>query len=50
MRQMPEASKFYFGEEKGQSEEDLEDLDEEQVLQIFKEAGLIKRDKSEIQE
>ena len=48
LRQMPEASKFYFGEEKGQSEEDLEDLDEDQVLQIFKEAGLIKREKSEI--
>jgi hypothetical protein len=24
-----EPSKFYFGEEKGQSEEDLEDLDED---------------------
>ena len=47
---MPEASKFYFGEEKGQSEEDLEDLDEDVVLQIFKDEGLIKRDKSEIQE
>jgi hypothetical protein len=31
-RQMPELSKFYFGEEKGQSEEDLEDLDEDQIV------------------
>jgi hypothetical protein len=48
MRQLTEASNLYFGEEKGQSEEDLEDLDEDQVLQIFKDVGLIKRDKSEI--
>jgi len=29
-------SKMYFGEEKGESEEDLEDLDEDQILGIFK--------------
>ena len=29
INKLPELSKFYFGEEKGQSEEDLEDLDEE---------------------
>jgi len=29
-------SKKYFGEEKGESEEDLEDLDEDQIVKIFK--------------
>ena len=29
-------SRFYFGEEKGESEEDLEDLDEDQIVKIFK--------------
>jgi len=29
-------SKMYFGEEKAESEEDLEDLDEEQIVRIFK--------------
>ena len=47
---LPELSKFYFGEEKGQSEEDLEDLDEEQIVQIFKDQGMIKKDKSEIKQ
>ena len=42
--QMPEASKFYFGQEKGPSEEDLEDLDEDQIIQIFKEQGMIKKE------
>lgn len=28
----PEASKFYLGQEKGPSEEDLEDLDEDQII------------------
>jgi hypothetical protein len=32
MNALPELSKFYFGQEKGASEEDLEDLDEDQVL------------------
>ena len=47
---LPELSKFYFGEEKAQSEEDLEDLDEEQIVQIFKDQGMIKKDKSEIKQ
>jgi len=32
-----EVSKVYFGEAKVNSEEDLEDLDEEQIVKIFKE-------------
>jgi hypothetical protein len=38
----------YFGEEKGESEEDLEDLDEDQIVKIFKAQGIIKKDKEEI--
>lgn len=37
LKKLPELSKFYFGQEKGPSEEDLEDLDEDQIIQIFKE-------------
>jgi len=48
MKRMPDASKFYFGQEKGPSEEDLEDLDEDQIIQIFKEQGMIKKEKSEL--
>jgi len=29
LKSMPELSKFYFGQAKGASEEDLEDLDED---------------------
>jgi hypothetical protein len=32
MNEVPELSKFYFGQEKQPEEEDLEDLDEEQVI------------------
>jgi hypothetical protein len=32
-----ETSKKYFGQAKGTSEEDLEDLDEDQIMIIFKE-------------
>ena len=37
MNSLPAASKWYFGQEKAPSEEDLEDLDEEQIVAIFKE-------------
>jgi len=37
MNDIPALSKFYFGQEKAPSEEDLEDLDEEQIIAIFKE-------------
>jgi hypothetical protein len=30
-----ELSKKYFGQQKGESEEDLEELDEDQVVKIF---------------
>jgi len=43
-------SKVYFGEEKGESEEDLEDLDEDQIVKIFKAQGIIKKDKEEIKQ
>jgi hypothetical protein len=46
----PEASKLYFGEQKGDSEEDLEDLDEDQIVNIFKNQGIIKKDKAELQQ
>lgn len=32
----PQKTKKFFGEEKGESEEDLEDLDEDQIVKIFK--------------
>ena len=32
-----QASNFYFGEKKSSGEEDLEDLDEDQIVKIFKE-------------
>lgn len=32
----PQLSKFYFGQEKSDGEEDLEDLDEDQIVKIFK--------------
>ena len=40
-------SKFYFGEAKGESEEDLEDLDEKQLWSIFKDEGMIKKEKGD---
>lgn len=40
-------SKKFFGEAKGESEEDLEDLDEDQVIQIFKDQGIIEEDKKD---
>ena len=44
-----QASKFYFGEAMGDSEEDLQDLDEDQVEAIFKEdLGLISRNQDDI--
>jgi hypothetical protein len=36
IKKMNAPSKWYFGIEKGPSEEDLEDLDEEQIVTIFK--------------
>jgi len=45
---MIEPSKLYFGEAKGELEEDLEDLDEEQIIRIFKDEGMYKKDKHEI--
>jgi len=49
IQKQPELSKFYFGEAKGDSEEDLEDLDEEQIQQIFKDQGLMKKEKNDTQ-
>ena len=46
----PQLSRFYFGEEKAASEEDLEDLDEDQIVQIFKDQGMIKKDKTELKQ
>ena len=45
-----EASNFYFGEKKSSGEEDLEDLDEDQIVKIFKEQNLIKKSKEEVQD
>lgn len=42
-----ELSKMYFGQAKGDSEEDLEDLDEDVVMKIFKDQGFMKKDQSE---
>jgi hypothetical protein len=36
-----EVSNLYFGEAKCETEEDLEDLDEDQVMKIFKQEGII---------
>jgi hypothetical protein len=36
-------SKLYFGGEAGESEEDLEDLDEDQIVKMFKAEGIIKK-------
>lgn len=44
-----EPSKKYFGQAKGESEEDLEDLDEDQITFIFKEQGYMQKDKSELE-
>ena len=49
-RDRPQPSKFYFGEIKGDSEEDIEDLDEEQIKQIFKDQGMMRKEKSEIRD
>lgn len=43
----PKTSAIYFGQEKAESEEDLEDLDEEQIVAIFKQEGLISKSKEE---
>mmetsp|Transcript_7183 Transcript_7183/g.12108 ORF Transcript_7183/g.12108 Transcript_7183/m.12108 type:complete len:1503 (-) Transcript_7183:75-4583(-) len=45
-----QASKFYFGQAKGESEEDLEDLDEEQIIKIFKQQGILKKDEDEVKQ
>jgi hypothetical protein len=50
MNEAHELSKFYFGQEKQPEEEDLEDLDEDQVILIFKEQGMIKKGKEEKKE
>jgi len=50
MNNLPALSKFYFGQEKAPSEEDLEDLDEEQIIAIFKEQGVIKKEKGEMKD
>lgn len=40
---------MYFGEFKAESEgEDLEDMDEEQIVKIYKEEGLLKKDDEEL--
>lgn len=45
---MQKKTKYLIGEDKGESEEDLEDLDEEQIERIFKDhLGIIKKDKDE---
>jgi hypothetical protein len=41
-------SNWYFGQAKGEEEEDLEDLDEDQIVQIFKDMKIISKDKHEI--
>lgn len=42
-------SKVYIGEMKDESEgEDLEDLDEEQIVKIYKDEGLIKKSNEEL--
>lgn len=41
---------MFFGQEKGESEEDLEDLDEDQIVKIFKQQGIIKKDKDEVKQ
>ena len=37
-------SKFFFGEAQNEDDEDLEDLDEDQMVKIFKDEGLIQKD------
>jgi hypothetical protein len=44
----PQLSNWYFGQIKGEEEEDLEDLDEDQIVQIFKDMKIIKKDKHEL--
>ena len=46
----PQPSNLYFGEVKGDSEEDIEDLDEEQIKQIFKDQGMMRKDQSELKD
>jgi len=41
---------FYFGELKGASEDDLVDLDEDQIRQMFIDMGMYKKEKSEDKE
>jgi Fe2+ or Zn2+ uptake regulation protein len=36
--------------EKCESDEDIEDLDEDQIMEIFKEEGIFKRDNNEFNE
>jgi len=39
-----EVSSQYFGEAKGESEEDLEDMDEDQIHKIFKQVGIMEKE------
>jgi hypothetical protein len=43
-----EVSNIYFGEKKSSGEEDLEDLDEDQIVKIFKEENIYKKSKEEL--
>lgn len=46
-------SKLYFGQAKGRIEEeleDIEDLDEDQVRQIFRRQGFMEKDEGEVEE
>jgi hypothetical protein len=44
-------SKLYFGEAADSDEgEDLEDMDEDQIVAIYKEEGIFKRSREEMQE
>lgn len=48
-REKSALAKMLAGDEKYESE-DLEDLDEEQIISIFKQQGIIKKDKEEVKE
>ena len=39
-----------LNEDKGESEEDLEDLDEDQIIRIFKHQGILQKDKDEVKQ
>ena len=40
-------SNLYFGQ-KADSDEDLEDLDEDYIIEVFKEQGIIKQDEKDL--